>query len=610
MGKRRMRLTTSSGWLAVAALAFAWAPGRAAAAGDPAAWRAAVDAYRRGHEVAIVRELANLVALPNVASDMPGIRRNAEALAAMLRRRGIAVRLLTPDGELAAPGGASGSAGASPTGGGAAAAAPGTVPLAAGAVPPVVYGELRSPGARHTLVLYAHYDGQPVDAAEWRSPPWKAVLRSGPLPAAPRDIDLASLENVSPPGRLQASAAAAGPGAAAGAGGAAGAGAAASRNGGAGGPLDPEWRLFGRSASDDKGPIVAMLAALDALRAAGVAPSINVKFFFEGEEEAGSPHLGAILARHRELLAADAWLLADGPVHASRRPQVCFGARGVAPLQVTAYGPVRALHSGHYGNWAPNPAAVLVELLAALRGADGTIGIPGFGDDVRPLTAAELQAIAAMPPVEDDLRRELGLAWTDRPGERLQDALMRPALNVVGLRAAQVGAQARNAIPTDATAAIDFRLVPDQTPLKVRSRVEDHLRRLGYTVVDREPDLDTRRAHARLLRLEWGPGYPGARTAMDLPISRAVLAAADEAAGAPVVRVPMLGGSIPMYLFAEATGAPVLLVPTVNHDNSQHAADENLRLQNLWDGIDLFATLLARIEALWPAPSAPARASR
>ena len=574
MSKRRVRLTTSSGWLAVAVLAFAWAPGRAAAAGDPAAWRAAVDAYRRGHEVAIVRELADLVALPNVASDMPGIRRNAEALAAMLRRRGIAARLLTPDGEMAVPGGASGSAGASSTGGAAAAAAAGTAPPAMAAVPPVVYGELRSPGARHTLVLYAHYDGQPVDAAEWRSPPWKAMLRSGPLPAAPRDIDLASLA------------------------------------GGAGGPLDPEWRLFGRSASDDKGPIVAMLAALDALRAAGVAPSINVKFFFEGEEEAGSPHLGAILARHRELLAADAWLLADGPVHASRRPQVCFGARGVAPLQVTAYGPVRALHSGHYGNWAPNPAAVLVELLAALRGADGTIGIPGFGDDVRPLTAAERQAIAAMPPVEDDLRRELGLAWTDRPGERLQDALMRPALNVVGLRAAQVGAQARNAIPTDATAAIDFRLVPDQTPLKVRSRVEDHLRRLGYTVVDREPDLGTRRAHARLLRLEWGPGYPGARTAMDLPISRAVLAAADEAAGAPVVRVPMLGGSIPMYLFAEATGAPVLLVPTVNHDNSQHAADENLRLQNLWDGIDLFATLLARIEALWPAPSAPARASR
>jgi acetylornithine deacetylase/succinyl-diaminopimelate desuccinylase-like protein len=144
----------------------------------------------------------------------------------------------------------------------------------------------------------------------------------------------------------------------------------------------------------------------------------------------------------------------------------------------------------------------------------------------------------------------------------------------------------------------------------VRSRVEEHLRSLGYALVDREPDLDVRRAHARLLRLEWGAGYPGARTAMDLPVSRAVLAAADEAAGAPVVRVPMLGGSIPMYLFTEATGAPVLLVPTVNHDNSQHAADENLRLQNLLDGIDLFAALLARLDAHWPAAAAAAHASR
>jgi acetylornithine deacetylase/succinyl-diaminopimelate desuccinylase-like protein len=518
---------------------------------DPEALRRAVREYRRRHEVEIVRELAGLVALPDVAADLPGIRRNAAALVAMLRRRGIEARLLTAAGDGA------GEAGAGD----------------ADRTPPVVYGELRAPGARHTLVLYAHYDGQPVDPAEWRSPPWQPVLRSGPLPAAPRDVDLAALADT-----------------------AAGAGA-----------LDPEWRLFGRAASDDKAPIVAMLVALDALRAAGTVPAIGIKFFFEGEEEAGSPHLGALLARHRALLAADAWLLADGPVHPSRRPQVCFGARGVTPLEITAYGAVRALHSGHYGNWAPNPAALLVELLAGLRGPDGAVLVPGFGADVRPLTAAERQAVAAMPPVEEELARELGLAANERPGERLQDALMRPALNVDGLLSAQVGALARNAIPTTATAALDFRLVPDQTPAKVRARVEEHLRRAGYTLLPGAaggergaPDLATRRAHPRIVRLAWGSGYPAARTAMDLPASRAVLATADEAAGAPVVRVPMLGGSIPMYLFREATGAPVILLPTVNHDNSQHAADENLRLQNLWDGIELFAALYSRLESHWP----------
>ncbi len=526
--------------------------GGPAGAAEPAALQRAVREYRRRHEAAIVRELAGFVALPNVAADLPGIRRNAAALVAMLRRRGIEARLLTAAGD----------------GAGAGAAAAGE----AGS-PPAVYGELRAPGARHTLVIYAHYDGQPVDAAEWRSPPWQPVLRSGPLPASPRDVDLAALADTP-----------------------AGAGA-----------IDPEWRLFGRSASDDKGPIVAMMAALDALRAAGRAPAVTVKFFFEGEEEAGSPHLGALLARHHALLAADAWLLADGPVHASRRPQVCFGARGVTPLEITAYGPVRALHSGHYGNWAPNPAALLVELLAALRAPDGAVLVPGFGDDVLPLTTAERQAIAAMPAVEEELAKELGMAANERPGERLQDALMRPALNLDGLRAGQVGAQARNAIPTTATASLDFRLVPDQTPARVRARVEEHLRRAGYTLLEGAagdgrdiPDPAARRAHPRAVRLVWGAGYPGARTAMDLPVSRAVLATADEAAGAAVVRVPMLGGSIPMYLFHEATGAPVILLPTVNHDNSQHAADENLRLQNLWDGIELFAALYSRLDSHWP----------
>jgi acetylornithine deacetylase/succinyl-diaminopimelate desuccinylase-like protein len=565
------------------------APAAAARPGDAGALRQAVREYRRRHEVQIVRELAALVALPNLASDLPAIRRNAEAVAAMLRRRGIEARLLTvpatgpaaapaADDEMPAEGATAGAAagGGRPGGGPAPARA---VPGATGqagerapaGVPPLVYGELRVPGARHTLVLYAHYDGQPVDPAEWHSPPWQPVLRTGPLPASPRDVDLAALADT-----------AAGPG-----------------------PLDGEWRLFGRAASDDKAPIVAMLAALDAVRAAGGVPGINVKFVFEGEEEAGSPHLAALLARHRELLAADAWLLADGPVHPSRRPEVVFGARGVLPLGITTYGAVRALHSGHYGNWAPNPAALLVELLAGLRGPDGSIRVAGFGDEVRPLTAAERQAIAALPPVEEDLRRELGLAANERPGEGVEEAVMRPALNFDGLLSAQVGAQARNAVPTEATASLDFRLVPDQTPAKVRARVEEHLRRAGYTLIAGQPDLATRRAHPRLVRLAWGSGYPGARTPMDLPVARAVLAAADEAAGAPVVRMPMLGGSIPMYLFTAATGAPVVLLPTVNHDNSQHAADENLRLQNLWDGIELFANLYTRLEAHWPAPPAP-----
>lgn len=491
----------------------------------PAELRGQVRAWRTAHEKEIVRELADLVALPNVTANRADIERNADHLIAMLKRRGIEARRLT-----------------------------------AGEARPAVYGELRSPGATRTVVFYAHYDGQPADAADWGgADPWKPVLRTG-LPAqGGHDVDLATAT-----------------------------------------ALDPEWRLFARAVSDDKGPIVAMLAALDALRAAGVRPSVNLKFFFEGEEEAGSPHLTDLLKAHHDLLAADAWILGDGPVHPTRRMQVVFGARGAATVEMTVYGPARALHSGHYGNWAPNPAALLVELLAGLRAPDGTILVPGINEAVRPLTGSERQAAAAMPAVEPELQRELALAWTEGSGARLQDLVMRPALNLRGLASAGVGDKARNAIPTEAAASIDFRLVPDLTPETVQEKLEAHLRQKGFWVVHEEPDLETRRAHPRIVRLVWGDGYPGARTGMDLPASRAVLQVVGEAVDGSLIQVPMLGGSVPMYLFTDALKVPVIVVPIVNHDNNQHAAHENLRLQNLWDGIEVFAQLFARLGPAWP----------
>jgi len=487
--------------------------------------RGEVRAWRAAHEKEIVRELADLLALPNVATNVADIERNADRLTEMLGRRGFEVRRLS--------------------------AGEGT--------PPALYGELRVPGAKRTVVFYAHYDGQPVDQQGWISDPWKPVLRTGPLGEGVKEVDPASVQ----------------------------------------GPLDPEWRLYARSASDDKSPIVAMLAALDALRAAGRQPSVNVKLFLEGEEEQGSLHLTEILRRYAPLLAADAWLLCDGPVHPTRRMQVFYGARGVSGLEITIYGPVRPLHSGHYGNWAPNPAVTLVHLLASLRDEEGRILIPGFYDDVRPLTEAEKRAVAAMPAVEEGLAGELGLGRTEGSGARLQELLMNPALNLHGLRSAEVGEAATNAIPTEAKASIDFRLVPDQTPQKVRERVEGFLRSKGWFLAAEAPDREMRRAHPRIAHLEWSLDYPAARTDMSLPASRAVAAVVERAVGGPVVRVPMLGGSVPMYLFTESLKAPVIGVPIVNHDNNQHGINENLRLQNLWDGIEVFAALMAELGREW-----------
>jgi acetylornithine deacetylase/succinyl-diaminopimelate desuccinylase-like protein len=433
--------------------------------------------------------------------------------------------------------------------------------------PPAVYGELPAPGATRTFVFYAHYDGQPVVPRDWAGDPWKPVLRDRPLEGGGREMAWPV----------------------------------------AGQRIDPEWRLYARASGDDKAPIIALLAALDALKASGAKRTVNLKIFLEGEEEAGSPHLRDMLERHRETLAADAWVFCDGPVHQSRRPQAVFGVRGVVGLELTTYGPARALHSGHYGNWAPNPVALMTELLASLRDADGRIRIPGYTSEVRPVTAAERAALAAVPDVDATLREELQLGATEAGGARLIERIMEPAINFRGVRGGGVGESAANAIPTEAHASIDFRLVPDQRPETVREKVEEHLRRQGWHVVHEAPDAATRRAHARIVRLEWGSGYPAYRTSLDAPFGRAIVHVMEETRGEPVLKVPTLGGSLPLYLFQDVLGVPIVVLPIANHDNNQHAANENLRLQNLWDGIELYAGLLTRLGSLWPADRAARR---
>ncbi|HBY59525.1 MAG TPA: peptidase M20 [Solibacterales bacterium] len=412
--------------------------------------------------------------------------------------------------------------------------------------PPVVYGEIAVPNATRTLLFYAHYDGQPVTPRDWTSDPWTPVLRSGAA-------------NVPWPDR--------------------------------GRPFDPEWRLYARSASDDKGTIIAMMSALDALRASGQRLTSHIKFVFEGEEEAGSASLARILAQHKNLVQGDVWLICDGPVHQTRRQQLFFGARGVTGFELTAYGPRRELHSGHYGNWAPNPAMALAQLLATMKDASGRVVIEGFYDGIAPLSDAEREAIAAAPDNDEELRRELLLAETDGGGRKLIDLINQPSLNVRGLSSAGVGPEARNVVPAFATASIDIRLVKGMDPAATVNRVVEHIRRQGWHVVDREPDEKTRLAFPRVLRINRAEGgYRAVRSPMDTPIAKQI-AAAVRAARGEVILMPTLGGSVPLYVIEDGFQAPMVGVPIANHDNSQHGPNENLRLRNLWDGIETMAAL-------------------
>ena len=423
-----------------------------------------------------------------------------------------------------------------------------------GGSPPVVFGEYHVTGATRTVVFYAHYDGQPVTPSQWSSDPFVPVMRTGPLSADVKPVDWRQAKP----------------------------------------PFDPEWRLFGRAAADDKASIVAFLAAFDALGALHRTPSVNLDVVWEGEEEAGSPHLAEILNAHRAQLRADLWLIGDAPVHQSRTPTLYFGARGSVDFEMTIYGPIRPLHDGHYGNWAPNPAVMAAEIIASMRDDNGHVLIPGFYDDVRPLGAAGKNAIARLPPVEVALKNEFGLGRSEGD-EGLTASTMRPALNIRGISSGAVGTAATNAIPSEARISIDLRLVPDQTPQAVRGKVEAFLTAKGWMIVSSAPDLATRIAHPRIVRLDWGEGYPALRSDMTSPEARAVIAAAEDAAGGRVALLPMMGGSVPIYLFHEIFRVPVIGLPIVNHDDSQHAPNENLRLGNLWDGIDTYAAMMAEL---------------
>lgn len=477
--------------------------------------------YRRSHEHQLLTEFSRLLSIPNVASDSENIRKNAAFIVQMMQQRGLSPRLL----EAKTPG-----------------------------VPPVVYAEWRTPGATRTLILYAHYDGQPTDPGQWRGTlPWQPTLRSTALEAGGKPLP--------PPAEHDA--------------------------------IDPEWRLYARSASDDKAGVMAILTAFDALKANNLQPTSNIKFFFEGEEEAGSAHLGELIASHKELLESDAWIICDGPVHQSGRKQVVFGVRGDTNVDVTVYGAARPLHSGHYGNWAPNPASLLTRLLASMKDESGRVTIAGWYDDVEPIGEAERRAIAEAPQYDDELRRQLGLARTEGAGRSLLDTINLPSLNINGISGGDVGALARNVIPTTASAALDLRLVKGNDQRRQVQRLVDHIRTQGFVVLDRDPSDEERLKHPLIAKVtQRAGGYNAERTRMDLPISRLVVDAVQSTSEQPIVRLPTSGGSLPLSIITESLRTVTMTVPIANYDNNQHAENENIRLQNLWDGIETFAAVM------------------
>jgi acetylornithine deacetylase/succinyl-diaminopimelate desuccinylase-like protein len=318
----------------------------------------------------------------------------------------------------------------------------------------------------------------------------------------------------------------------------------------------------------------------------------NIRFVWDGEEEAGSPHLERILEENRGLVHGDVWLICDGPVDQSGKQTVVFGARGDSHLGITVYGPHHGLHSGHYGNWAPNPAMMLAQLLAGMTDEKGHVLVPHFYDGIAPLTPIEKEALTHAPVNDRMLMDAFWLGHVDGSGEHLLELINRPSLNINGFSSGQTGAKATNIIPPTATADLDLRLVVGIDWQQQLQRVEDYIRSRGYFIVNSEPTRETLLGHPRVAMVVRDPAsYNAVRTPMDLPIAQEIIQAVKSARG-DVVLLPTMGGSVPLGAMERAARTRTISVPIANYDDNQHAANENLRLKNLWDGVGTMAALL------------------
>ncbi len=358
--------------------------------------------------------------------------------------------------------------------------------------------------------------------------------------------------------------------------------------------FNPDWKIFARSASDSKGPAVALIQALKILHDRGIDPGFNIKVIMDFQEELGSPTLPALVETNRDKFSADAMLIMDGTRPPGNLPTLMFGARGIATMKLTVYGANKDLHSGQYGNYAPNPVFALSRLLGSMKDESGLVQIPGFYDGVT-MDESRKKAVNAVPDNQEQLLEALGIAQPESVGGTYQEALQYPSLNVRGLRAAWVEDEVRTIIPAEALAEIDMRLVPETPAERQIELVKDFITAKGYYILNREPTQDERRAHVKLIKMESRVGSRPFRTDLNSPLGNWLGSAMEHVFGKDnYLRMQSTGGSQPIAPFISVLGIPAISVRIPNPDNSIHAPNENLRLGNFHEGLKMCLGILTQ----------------
>jgi acetylornithine deacetylase/succinyl-diaminopimelate desuccinylase-like protein len=417
---------------------------------------------------------------------------------------------------------------------------------------PLILAERKHPGANKTVLFYIQIDGQPVDPSKW--------LQKGPfVPTLKKQTKKDDWETI-PWESLYDN-------------------------------YDDDWRIFARSASDAKGPINTFLIALDIIADKGILPNYNIKVIMDMEEEMGSPNLPPAVKRYKNKLKADRLVILDGPRHPSNKPTLTFGARGIVTIQLKVQGPKFPQHSGHYGNYVPNPAVRLSQLIASMKDDNGKVTIPGYYDGVT-ISEEARSIMSAVPDDEDKIRRSIGFSKPDQVANTYQESIQYPSLNVRGMKSGWVEKEVRTIIPSFALAEIDVRLVKETDPKRMVKLIKNHIKSEGYYIIDRDPTDSERAKHNKIITFNHRIGYLAFRTPVNSEIADWLRAALINGFGEEPIIKRTSGGSVPISPFVNTLNVPAVTVPTVNPDNNQHSPNENLRVGNLIESIRTHVALL------------------
>ncbi|MDZ4149033.1 MAG: M20/M25/M40 family metallo-hydrolase [Flavobacteriaceae bacterium] len=398
-----------------------------------------------------------------------------------------------------------------------------------------------------TVLFYMHFDGQAVDKSKWdQKNPYEMVLKSN-TNGRWNTLAFDTLKT----------------------------------------QFDEKWRVFGRSVSDDKGPIVMFLNAFEWIKKENIPLAFNIKVILDGEEEQSSPSLAKLVKTYKELLEADLLIINDGPVHDSHQPTLVFGARGITEVKLTAYGPNKPLHSGHYGNYIPNPNFIMARTLTSLKDKNGKVLIPGFYDGIT-LDDETKSLLKEFPVNQAKMLADLGVAKPETMGDTYQESLQFPSLNVRGMQSAWVGDDARTVIPDKTITEIDIRLVPESDGKRLLELFKKHLQNQGFYITENEPTVEERQKYSDILRFETGSIMPAFRTPIDNPYTTWLTQVLNQHSDEKVIKVRISGGTVPIAPFVNELKIPAITVPMVNPDNNQHSPNENLELKQVLYGLKTF----------------------